>query len=79
MRKMVGLAVVLFLLALTQTPVAIAGCTAFCDNGPPGPPFGCTGSSMCSSTSTTVTCDDRTYFCPFLCGQNPPEWCWDPS
>ena len=74
MRKIAGLAVVLLLLALTQTPVAIAGCTAFCDNYPAAQ---CTGTSTCSSTPTTITCDGQTYGCPFRCPHNPQLWCWE--
>jgi hypothetical protein len=72
MRKIAGLAVILLLLALTQTPVAIAGCTAFCDNFPE---YFCTGSSTCSSTSTQITCDGRTVLCPYPCPGHPQDWC----
>ena len=75
MRKMAGLAVVLLLVALTQTPVAIAGCTAFCNNYPS---LHCSGFSSCSSTSSSITCDGVTYGCPFRCPDNPQVWCWEP-
>ena len=74
MRKMAGLAVVLLLVVLTQTPVAIAGCTAFCDNAEW---YYCTGTSTCSSTPTTITCDGRTTPCPWPCPTptDPDLWC----
>jgi len=72
MRKIAGLAVVLLLLALTQTPVAIAGCTAFCDSYPW---YSCAGFSTCSSTPNTITCDGVVQGCPFPCPFDPQNWC----
>jgi hypothetical protein len=74
MRKLFGLVVVLLLLVLTQAPVAIAGCTAFCDEWPS---IQCTGSSTCSSTTTSITCDGQSQACPYHCPFNPKLWCID--